>query len=102
MNTDYNVRAPFFELVAKVTDTVFLKYLACLGPDLVHKPIEVLHPILLVSEEPVVDRDKFVCQVMRFFSGPDHSHGDRFTVPKPLQSDRNRVRGTAMTTASVG
>src|SRR6188472_79233 len=93
VNAYDDVRAPLFKTLADVADAAFMKKLARLGPELVHGPIQVLHPALLMPQNPVVNVYKFVGDVMRLFDGFYHANRDRFTMPKTLDADRKSLRG---------
>jgi len=42
--------------------------------------------MLLVSQQPVVERDQFGSEMMRFFDARDDPHGVRFTFDKALDA----------------
>jgi hypothetical protein len=55
MNTDYNMGAPFLKNIATKTDAAFLKEFAGFRSDLVNDPVEILHPMLLVLQHPIIN-----------------------------------------------
>jgi hypothetical protein len=63
VDADDDVRAPAFEEVTDVADRPLVEEFARLGAEAVDAPVEVLHPVLLVAQQPVVE--------------PDHPRGDR-------------------------
>src|SRR6185436_3488466 len=98
MNTDHHMRAPFFELTLNIAEASCLNKLTRFRPDLVHKPVHVLHPVLLVTKYPIVNTNEFFGNVMPFFNGLDDPDGDRFAMPEFLKAHRNCLRGTPMST----
>jgi hypothetical protein len=102
MDTDHDVRAPFFKQVSNKTETSFMKKFTRLGPDLIHHPVEIFHPMLLVLQGPVIDLYQLVCDVMRLFDrfyDPDHG---RVSVPKFLQAVRYRLGSRTVPAAGIG
>jgi hypothetical protein len=57
MHTHNHVRAPFFERLPKKPDSPLIKELASFGPEPVNSPIEIFHPVLLISQNPVIESD---------------------------------------------
>ena len=102
MNTDDDVRAPFFELAAQVANRAFEDKLARFGADLIHGPIEIFHPMLLVLQHPVVKVNEFFRDPMRFLNRPDSAYSRRLALPKLLQPVRDRFRRGTMPAAGVG
>jgi hypothetical protein len=102
MYADNDVRAPCLKKPADVAKATLMKEFSCLRPDLVHCPIEIFHPVLLVLEHPIVDVYKLFGDVMRFFDGLYHANNRRRTFPKLIQPIRDRRRRGAMPAAGVG
>jgi len=48
--------------------------------------------MLLVSQQPVVERDQFGSEMMRFFDRAHDPHGVRFTFDKALDARDDRRR----------
>src|SRR5688500_17190985 len=101
MNADDNMRTPLLENVAAEADAAALKEFAGLGPEPVHCPVDIFHPALLVAKYPVVNAHKLVRHVMRFLDRLDNPNGDRFAMPKSLQTHRQRVGSRTVSAAGV-
>ena len=54
MNAYDDVRTPAFKQIRNVRHTAFMKELTRLRSDVVHAPVEILHPVLPVAQYPVV------------------------------------------------
>jgi len=54
MNTDDDMRTPTLKEIGNIADTSFVKELPSLRPDVIDAPIEVLHPVLSIPQDPVV------------------------------------------------
>src|SRR5207249_9834172 len=57
MHADDDVRAPALKQFAHVTDASRMKELARLWPKAINQPVVVLHPVLFVAQQPVVNGD---------------------------------------------
>src|ERR1051325_1924736 len=102
MDTDNDVRTPALDDIADIADAARMKELAGLRTKAIDQPVVILHPVLLVSQQPVVDRHQLGREVMRFLDGPDDAHRVRFTLHKTLYASHDgRGRG-AMAAARVG
>src|SRR5687767_12204702 len=101
MNTDDDVRAPALDNVAQVTDAPFMKKLARIRTDAVDDPVVILHPVLTVAQDPVVQPHQLVSEMMRFFDRAHDSHRIRFAVEKLLHAGNDRSGRGAMSTAGV-
>jgi hypothetical protein len=55
MDTHNHVRTPTFKNLGHVTNATLVEKLACLGTNPVNKPIQVFHPVLFVSQHPIVE-----------------------------------------------
>src|SRR5580765_396053 len=102
MDTDHDVRTPFFKLPTHIADAPLVKKLPRLGTDLVDDPVEVFHPVLLVLQYPVVPLHHFLGDVMGIFDSLYRADGDRFAVPKTLDPIRYCLRRRAMPATGVG
>ena len=102
MDADYNVRTPFFKTIPAKTDASPLKELARFGTDLVHDPIKILHPVLLILKYPIVEPNKFIGNVMRFLDRLDDADRRRFPLPKALSTIRDSLRCGSMSSTGVG
>src|SRR4029078_3520096 len=78
-----------------------MKKSARLRPYLVHCPIKVLHPALLVTQYPVVQIYQLFRDVVRFLDGLDDPDRDRSRLQKSLRTDNKGLRGRAMPAAGV-
>ena len=96
MDAYNHMRTPFFKLVSNVADAPFQKKFSRLGPDLVNRPIEIFHPVLLVLEHPVVNINQFIGYVMRFLDPFDDLYDRRITLPKLIKPVRDRLRRRPM------
>ena len=103
MNADDDMRAPFFKLVLRTYPMQrLMKELARLGPELVDRPVEILHPVLLVPQHPVVNVYQLFGDVMRFFDRLDDPDRRRLALPKLLKPIGDRLRRRPMPAAGVG
>src|SRR5690242_79922 len=102
MNADDDVRAPTFEQSSHVTDATFVEKLTRVWTNAVDDPVVILHPVLAVAENPVVETNQFVSEVMRFLDGAHDTNCVRLAVQKLLHSRDNRRCGRAMPAARVG
>lgn len=102
MNADDDVRAPFLELISNVTHAAFVKKITRLGPYLIDHPIQILHPVLLIFERPVINADELISDVMRFFNAFNDLNNRRITLPKFIQPVRDRLRRRPMSATGVG
>ncbi len=68
----------------------------------IDRPIQILHPALLVPQKPVVNSDEFVRYLMRFFDRFHYTNRCRFAKPKTLDTFDDRNRRRAMSAAGIG
>jgi hypothetical protein len=54
MDADNDMRAPLFEEILKVPKAAFVKELSGLRTKSIDRPIEILHPTLLITQDPVI------------------------------------------------
>jgi hypothetical protein len=101
MNADHDVRAPALKQTGNIRHTSFTKKLARLRPNVVHTPVEILHPVLPVSQYPVVQTHQLRAQVMRLLNRAHDPNRVRLTVEKLLHSRNNRSRGRPVPTTRV-
>lgn len=101
MNTDDNVWTPPLEDFGAVTDATLLEKLSRLGPNAVNSPVHVLHPMLFISQQPVINVHQFRRDRMRFFNRTDHANSVRLSFKKLLHTGDNRRRGRAMAASGV-
>src|SRR5829696_1870512 len=101
MNTDYDVWAPPFKKFRYVSDTPFMKKLTRIRANAVYEPIVILHPLLPVTQDPVVQTHHFLSKMVRFLYRPHDPDGIRLTVKKLLQTSDNRRGRGAMPTARI-
>src|SRR5256714_15187190 len=73
-----------------------------LWPQAVDAPEEVLHPVLLVPQNPVVDGDHLSGQVVRLFDRAHDANRVRVALPKLLHTGHDRGGGRAVAAARVG
>src|SRR4051812_13007885 len=102
MNTDDDMRTPFLKSILTESYAAALEELARLRTKTIDRPVEILHPTLLISEHPIVNTDQFVSDVMRLFDCFNNSNRDRLPLPKSLQPFRKRLRSRAMSAAGIG
>src|ERR1041385_4062712 len=79
-----------------------MKELARLGTKAIDQPVVILHPMLLVTQQPVVNRHQPGGEMMRFLDRANHAHGVRFTLYETLNAGHDRRGRRAVTTAGVG
>src|SRR5688572_30733795 len=101
MNADHYMRAPTLKELGDISDATLMKKLARLWPKPVYAPVKVLHPVLPIPQQPVVDTYHSGGQRMRLFNRPNHAHRIRLPVEKLLHACDNCSRGGTVTTASV-
>src|SRR5437773_12141852 len=102
MHADHDVRAPALEQITHITYAARMKELERLWPETVNQPVVVLHPVLFISQQPVVDGHHYSREVMRLFDGPHHANSIRFTFDEALDAGHDRRGRGAVTTAGVG
>src|SRR6266478_2673264 len=102
MHTDDNVRAPALKQAANIDDAARMKELARLWPEAIDQPIVILHPMLLVSQQPVVERDQLGGEMMRFFDRAHDPHCVRFTFNKALDARNDRRRCRTVSATGIG
>jgi hypothetical protein len=93
MDADDYMRAPPFKQSGYVANTSSMKEFAGLGPDSINAPVEVFHPVLAISQNPIVESNKFGGKVMRFFDSSHNSDSNRLTLEKLLHACNYRRRG---------
>jgi hypothetical protein len=58
VNTYDDMRAPTLEELGYISNTSLMKEFACFGPHMIHAPVEVFHPVLAITQNPVVQADQ--------------------------------------------
>jgi len=86
MNTHHNVRAPSFKQSNHVSNRTLVEELPSFGSDSIHAPVEVFHPVLAVTEDPVIEMNKSAGKVMRFFDSFDDANGVRLALQEFLHT----------------
>jgi hypothetical protein len=81
MNADDNMRAPFLEKVLKVSKTTLVKEFAGLGTKFIYRPVEILHPALLIAKDPVIKLDASLCDTMRVLDCAYDPNRCRLSMP---------------------
>ena len=102
VHADDDVRAPALEQFVDVADAATIEEFARFGAKTVDRPEEILHPVLPVTEHPVVDAHQPRRDRMRLFNRAHDAHGIRVSREELLQARRNRHRRRAMPAARVG
>src|SRR5260370_4913972 len=102
MYTDDDVRTPAIEEAAHKTDTSRLKELALLRPKAIDGPVVILHPVLLVSQDPVIQANQLSTEVVRFFDRADDSNRVGFSLEKTVNPGHDCRRRRPMAPARVG
>jgi hypothetical protein len=54
MHADYDVRTPTFKQSRHITNASPMKELPCFRTNVIDAPVEVLHPVLPVGQDPIV------------------------------------------------
>src|ERR1051325_1427062 len=101
MDTDYDVWTPTFENLCAITDAAFMKEFARLGAKAIDHPIQILHPVLAIAQQPVVETDQLCRDLVRLFHGFNDAHRIRLTLEKLLDTGNDRSRSRAMAAAGV-
>src|ERR1051326_1077029 len=102
MHADDDMRTPFVELTRNVTNRAFVKEFTCVWAESIDEPVVVLHPMLLVTQQPVVDGDELCCKMMRLFDRANRPNRVRLALHKRLNPRHDRRRRRAMTAAGIG
>src|SRR2546423_2816348 len=102
MDTDNHMRTPTFKQFNHIADASLVEELASLGTKPVHAPIKILHPVLPVSQYPIVEPDHFRGDCMGLFNCSDHPNSVRLTLEKLLHAGHDRGCRRAMASARVG
>src|SRR5215510_11140929 len=79
-----------------------MKELARIRTDAVDEPVVILHPVLTIAQDPVVQPYQFIGEVMRLLNRANYAHRIRFTIKKLLHTRDNRRRRGPMPAAGVG
>src|ERR1043165_819637 len=101
MYADYDMRTPALKQTGDITHTPFIKKRARLRPDVIYEPVVILHPVLLVTQDPVIQPHQLRAEVMRFFNRAHDPDRIRFAVKKLLHTRNDRGRSRTMPTARV-
>src|SRR4029079_6541208 len=64
MHTHDDMRAPALKQFDDVSDAAFIKKPTRLGPDVIHAPVEILHPVLAIAQYPVVQAHELRAQMI--------------------------------------
>src|SRR5690606_4075851 len=102
VDADNDMRTPLFKPILEKDHAAAVKELAGLRAKTVYRPVEVLHPALLVTENPVIDVNELFGDMVRFLDRLDDTHRYRFPVPKTLHPCRQRLCGRTVPAAGVG
>ena len=102
MYADDNVRTPALKKLAHITDATRMKELARFRSKAVDGPVKILHPMLLVTQQPVVETNQPVGDRRRFFHRAHHANRIRFAFDEALNAGHDRGCGRAMTAAGIG
>ena len=101
MHADDDVRTPALKQIRDITHAAFMKKLARLRPDVVHAPVEILHPVLPVAQYPVVQPHQLRAEMMRLLNCAHDPDRIRLTIKKLLHTRDNRRRSGTMPATSV-
>src|SRR5580765_7111252 len=101
MNADNDVRAPAFKKISDVSNAAFMKKLTRVWTNAIDDPVVILHPVLAITQNPVVETNELIGEMMRFLDGAHDANRVGFAVQKLLHSRDNRGRGGAMSATGV-
>src|SRR2546425_7912664 len=101
MDANNYMRAPALEQLGHVANASLMEKLPRLWPEPVHAPVKILHPMLPVAQNPIVEPDHFRCDCMGLFNCSDHANSVRLTLEKLLYAGHDRRRRRAMAAARV-
>src|SRR6185369_2908902 len=101
VHTDDDMRTPALKQLDNVANAAFIKKPARLGPDVIHAPIEILHPVLSVAQYPVVQTHELRAQMMRLLDSAHDPDRIRLTFEKLLHTRDDGSRRRAMSAAGV-
>ena len=88
MHADNKMWAPLFKCVLAKANAALHEELSRLWPDLVNRPVDVLHPVLLILQRPVVQPNQLLRNVVRFLNSLDDTDTHEWSVPEPLHPFR--------------
>src|SRR5258705_7779186 len=101
VNTHNDMRTPTFEKFCYIGNASFVKELARFRSDPVHAPIKVLHPVLPVSQNPIVQLNQTRGEMVRLFNRFHHSNRIRLTFKKFLHPSNNCGGGGTVPSTGV-
>src|SRR6185436_8599331 len=81
--------------------TPFVKKLARLRSKPIYEPVVILHPVLPVTQNPVVQTHQLRAEMVRLFNRTHDPDRIRLTFEKLLHTGDDRCRGGAMSAAGV-
>src|SRR2546421_11924540 len=101
MNTHHNVRAPALEEFIHVANASLMEEFSCFWSEPVNKPVKIFHPMLPVSQQPIVEPNHLRSNCVRLLHCPHNTHRIRLTLKKSLYSRDDRCRRRAVSAACV-
>ena len=102
VDADDNVRTPALKKGAHISDAAGMKEFARLRTKTIDGPVEVLHPMLFVAQDPVVEINELCADVMGFFNCAHDTNRVRLALEEILDASDNRRGRRSMATARVG
>lgn len=102
MNAHDDMRTPFLEDITRIGKAFAMQEAALLRTHLVDRPIEILHPMLLVLKDPVIDVHQTLGDAVRVLDRTYRADRDRIAAPKSLKSIRNGLSRRTVAAARVG
>src|SRR5262245_2352499 len=79
-----------------------MKKLERLWPEAVYQPVVILHPVLLVAQQPVVDSHQPGREVVRFFYRAHDANRIGLALHETFDAGHDRRRRRTMAAACVG
>src|ERR1051325_7972527 len=101
VNADDDVRTPALEEVAEQSDASPVKEVSGFGSKAIDGPVEILHPMLAMTQDPIVEPDQLCRNLMRFLDGAHHPHGVGASAEEFLDTGHNRSGSRPMAAARV-
>src|SRR6476620_1968678 len=102
MHANNDMRTPFLKLPGHITNGTLVEELSGIRAKAIDEPIIVLHPMLFVSQQPVVDSHHLCGQMMRLFHRANGSDRVRLAFHKAFDAGHNRRCRRSMSAARVG
>lgn len=102
MDAHDNVRTPFLKYIPCVFEAFAVEEAALFGPYFVDGPIKILHPVLLVLKDPVINIHQTFRDPMRILDRPNSADSNVISAPKLLKAIGNGDSRRTVAAARIG